>query len=230
MTLSRHAAAPALIALALASATLTSGVFATAAWADTGKTVPATKVFPFLEAFLKVPANERSRMRVSYSLRQGGKPPAGVKATLIEAGGARTPLPIDAAGRFERTPTLAQLQAKAQVTLDAPPETKFGIAMDLDPTLKPAMEYETRDLVATVTETNAAIRKAAGPMAMIAPTMTGIAFAKAESGVAVFPNGASQPLPVVEGMPYYRPEQFKGAVKVRLGRMPASVGFYDKKK
>lgn len=230
MTLSRRAAAPVLIALTLACAALASGVFATAAWADVGKTVPATKVFPFLEAFLKVPASERSRMRVSYSLRQGGKLPVGVKATLVEAGGARTPLPIDPAGRFERTPTLAQLQAKAQVTLDAPPETKFGIEMDLDPTLKPAMEYETRDLAATVAESNAAIRKAAGPMAMMAPTMTGIAFAKGETGAVVFPNGSTQPLPVIEGMPYYRPEQFKGAIKVRLGRMPASVGFYDKKK
>ena len=225
MTFSRRAAAPILVALALASAALVSS-----AQADTGKTVPATKVFPFLEAFLKVPASERSRMKVTYSLRQGGKPPVGIKATLVEAGGARTPLPIDAAGRFERTPTLAQLQGKAQVALVAPPETKFGIVMDLDPALKPAMEYETHELVATLTESNAAIRKAAGPMAMMAPTMTGIAFAKAESGVAVFPNGTSQPLPAVEGMPFYRPEQFKGAVKVRLGRMPASVGFYDKKK
>jgi len=221
MALFQRTAASALIAVALASA----------AHADVGKIVPAAKVFPFLEAFLKVPAAERSRMKVSYSLRRDDKPPVGVKAALVEASGARTPLLIDSStGRFERLPTLTQLQAKVQVAFDAPPSTKFGIVMDLDPTLKPAAEYETRELTATVTESNAAIRKAAGPMAMMAPTMTGIAFAKAESGVAMFPDGTSRPLPVAEGMPYFRPEQFKGATKVRLGKTPASVGFYDKKK
>jgi len=222
----RRAALAGLIALATVMATAPSVAFA-----EGGKLVPATKVFPYLEAFLKVPAAERARIRVSYSLRRDGKPPVGVKAALVEVGGARTPLPIDpATGRFERLPTLAQLQAKIQVAFDAPPSTKFGIVMDLDPALKPATDYEARELIATVTESNAAIRKAAGAMALMAPTMTGIAFAKAETGVAVFPNGNVQPLPVIDGMAYYRPEQFKGAVRVRLGKTPASVGFYDKKK
>ena len=224
MTLKRRTALAAMIALAAVCA-------APLSLADTGKVVPAAKVFPYLEAFLKVPAAERARLKVSYSLRRDDKPPVGVKAALLEAGGARTPLSIDSAtGRFERLPTLTQLQAKVQVAFDAPPSTKFGIVMDLDPALKPAMDYETRELIATVTESNAAIRKAAGPMAMMAPTMTGIAFAKAETGAVLFPNGSMQPLPVIEGMPYYRPEQFKGATKVRLGKMPASIGFYDKKK
>jgi hypothetical protein len=225
MTPSRRAAAPALIALALASAAL-----ATVAGADTGKTTLATKVFPFLEAFLKVPAAERARIKVTYALRRDGKPAAGVKATLVEASGARTSLPIDDQGRFERTPTLAQLQGKAQVALDAPSDAKFGTAMLLDPVLKPAAEYDARELVATVDESNGAIRKAAGPMAMMAPSMEGLAFLKAESGVAVFPNGSSRPLPTSAGTVIFQPADFKGASRVRLARTPSVVDFYDKKK
>lgn len=220
MTSFRRAAAASLIALTLASA----------AWADTGKTVPATKVFPFLEAFLKVPAAERARIKVTYALRRDGKPVSGVKATLVETSGARTPLPIDDRGRFERTPTLAQLQGKAQVALEAPSDAKFGTAMLLDPVLKPATEYEARELVATVDESNGAIRKAAGPMAMMAPSMEGLAFPKAESGVAVFPNGSSRPLPTDAGTVIFEPDQFKGASRVRLAKAPSAVDYYDKKK
>jgi len=225
MSVYRRAVASALASLALASAIPSMAI------AEAAKVVPAAKVFPFLEAFLKVPAAERARLRVTYSLHQDGKPAVGVKAALVENGGSRTPLPIEAAtGRFERLPTLAQLQGKAQVAFDVPSATKFGVGMDLSPALAPALDYDARELTVTVKESNVAIRKAAGPMALMAPTMTGIAFAKAETGVAVFPDGSSRPLPAIKGMPYYRPEQFEGAIRVRLGKMPASVGFYDKKK
>jgi hypothetical protein len=67
-------------------------------------------------------------------------------------------------------------------------------------------------------------------MAMMAPQMTGLAFAKAESGVVVFPNGSSQPLPVVDGAVVYRSGVYKGAARVRLAKTPTVVDFYDKKK
>jgi hypothetical protein len=224
-TLKRRAALAGLMTLALAPL-----VPMALAQADAGKTVPATKVFPFLEAMLKVPPAERARIKVTYALRRDGKPAGGVKATLIEAGGARTPLPIDEQGRFERLPTLAQLQAKAQLNLDVPADAKFGSAMQLDPVLRLASEYEARELVATVDESNSAIRKAAGAMALMAPQMDGLSFSKAESGVAVFPNGSTKPLPAKAGAVIFEPEQFKGATRVRLARIPAAVDYYDKKK
>jgi hypothetical protein len=201
-----------------------------AAFADAGKTVPATKIFPFLEAMLKVPPAERARIRVTYALRHEGKPATGVKATLVETGGARTPLPIDGEGRFERVPNLAQLQGKAEVAFDVPADFKLGVAMLLDPTLKPASDYDVRELDATVTDSNAAIRKAAGAMALMAPQMTGLAFKDARSGQAVFPDGSAQSLPVADGAVVYRQGQFKGATRVRLAKTPSVVDFYDKKK
>ncbi|WP_089930009.1 DUF2987 domain-containing protein [Caulobacter sp. UNC279MFTsu5.1] len=205
-------------------------VLAPPAHADAGKTVPATKVFPFLESMLKLQPAERARIKVTYALRRDGKPAAGVKAALIEASGARTPLPIDDQGRFERLPTLAQLQAKAQLHLDVPADAKFGTAMLLDPVLKPATEYDSRELAATVEESNSAIRKAAGAMALMAPQMEGLAFKKAESGVAVFPDGSARPLPSDAGTVVFEPGQFKGAARVRLAKIPAAVDYYDKKK
>jgi hypothetical protein len=224
MSPNRRAVASALTVLALVSA------IPLAAQAEAGKVAPATKVFSFLEAFLKVPAAERSRIKVTYALRRDGKRATDVKATLIEANGARTPLPIDAEGRFERTPTLAQLQAKAQVGFDVPADTKLGSTMLLDPTLKPAAEYDARELVATVEESNKAIRKAAGPMALMAPQMDGLKFPAVDSGVAIFPNGSSKPLPVIAGGVVFEPGQFKGASRVRLAKTPSAVDYYVAKK
>jgi uncharacterized protein (DUF2342 family) len=113
---------------------------------------------------------------------------------LIEAGGARSPLPINA-GAFERLPTLAQLEAGAKLSFDVPEDTKLGTAMNFGTQLKPATEYDAKELTATVTEANAVIGKAAGPLAMMAPKMSGVAFPGAESGVAVFADGHTQPLP-----------------------------------
>ncbi|MBO9560632.1 MAG: hypothetical protein J7515_18870 [Caulobacter sp.] len=222
--MTRRAAATALVSLALAS-TLPS-----VASAEGGKVAPATKVFSFLEAFLKVPPAERSRIKVSYALMRDGKRAAGVKATLIETNGARTPLPIDGEGRFERTPTLAQLQAKAQVGFDLPADAKLGSTMLLDPVLKPASEYDARELVATVEESNRAIRKAAGAMALMAPQMDGLVFKGADSGVTIFPNGSSKPLLVSAGGVVFQPDQFKGASRVRLAKTPTAVDYYLKKK
>ena len=224
MILHRRAVASALASLALMS------VIPSAALAETGKIAPAGKVFAFLEAFLKVPAAERSRLKLSYALLREGKRAAGVKATLIEASGARTPLPIDGEGRFERIPTLAQLQAKAQVSFDVPADTKLGTTMLLDPALKPAAEYDARELVATVEESNRAIRKAAGAMALMAPQMDGLKFPGADSGVAIFPNGSSKPLPAGAGGVIFQPDQFKGASRVRLAKTPTAVDYYVAKK
>jgi hypothetical protein len=200
------------------------------AQAEAGKIAPATKVFSFLEAFLKVPPAERSRIKLSYALMREGKRAVGVKATLIEANGVRTPLPIDGEGRFEHTPTLAQLQTKAQVSFEVPADTKLGSTMLLDPVLKPAAEYEARELVATVEDSNRAIRKAAGAMAMMAPQMDGLKFLAVDSGVAIFPNGSSKPLPANAGAVVFEPGQFKGASRIRLAKTPSAVDYYVKKK
>ncbi|MDB5456341.1 MAG: hypothetical protein JWP92_1926 [Caulobacter sp.] len=211
--------------LAMACAT-----FAPAALAQEVKTVEAAKIFPYLDKFLTLPPQERTRFKLSYGLQRDGKMAPDVKATLVEAGGARTPLPIGPDGFFERTPTQAQLAARAAVSFDVPASVKLGMMMRFDPVLKPASEYAANDLVATVDEANRAIGKAAGPMAMLAPKMAGLRFPGAGAGRVVFADGREQPLPVERTSPVFRPDEAKGAVRVRLDRAPTKVGFAGKKK
>jgi hypothetical protein len=191
--------------------------------------VPVGKAFPFLENFLKLPPAEKTRFRMVYAPRFDGKPLPAQKATLVEANGTRTPLPIGADGYYERTPTLAQLK-DARVLLDGPKGAKFGTTMSFVTTLKPSTEYEVRELVATVDETNATIRKNAGPAAMLAPKMGGIAFRDGEGAVAVYPDGRTKPLPAFRNTPVFWPEDFAGAARVRLTKAPSTVRFAPKKK
>lgn len=194
------------------------------------KIAPAAKAFPYLEKFLKVPAAERSRLRLGYVLTRDGKPLSNLKAALIEANGTRTPLPVDGAGGFERLPSLAQLEAGARLSLDLPQDAKVGTMMNFSTQLKPAVDYEAADLAATVDQAGGVIGKVAGPAALLAPKMTGVTFAKAQSGVAIFADGRTQPLPSLQDTPYFRPDDFKGAVRVKLTKTPIKVGFYTKKK
>jgi len=194
------------------------------------KTAPADKVFPFLDKFLKVPPAERSRVKLSYAIRHDGQTMPALKATLVEKSGARTPLPINAEGYFDRLPTLVQLQGDATLILDVPADMKLGTAMNFGTQLKPAAEYDARELTATVNEANTVIGKAAGPMSFMAPKMTGIAFAKAEGGTIVFADGHTAPLPEAKDVPFFRPADHQGAVRVKLTKTPTKVGFYDGKK
>ena len=191
---------------------------------------PASKAFPYLEKFLKVPPAERSKLRLSYGLSRDGKPLSNLKATLIEPAGARTPLPVDAAGAFERLPTLAQLESGSKLALDLPEDAKIGSSLNFGTQIKPASEYEVAELAATVDQAGVVIGKVAGAAALLAPKMTGIVFSKAEGGVAIFADGRTQPLPEMQDSPYFRPDDFKGAVRVKLTKSPTKVGFYAKKK
>lgn len=190
--------------------------------------VPAAKLFPYLEAFLKVPAHERRQVKVSYRLRSANNAP--IQATLVDATGGRLPLSVDERGIFTKLPTLAQLQARPTVELKAAKDSKFSLNMSFMPVLRSATEYEARELAGVVAEGNAVIGKAGGILALAAPKMTGIEFPKSESGVAVFGDGRTQPLPLSDGMPVFRPDQLKGAVKVRLAKPPSTPDFNSKKK
>jgi hypothetical protein len=213
------------LALTLAAALV---VVATPALAE--KTAPTDKVFMFLDKFLNVPPADRTRLKLAYAIRRDGQPTPNLKATLVEKSGARTPLPINADGYFERLPTLAQLQGDASIVFDVPPDTKLGSSMSFATQLKPATEYDVRELAATVSEANTVIGKAAGAMAFMAPKMTGVAFHKAETGVIVFADGHTQPLPQMKETPYFRPADNQGAVRVKLTKTPTKVAFYDGKK
>ena len=139
-------------------------------------------------------------------------------------------MPLTADGYFERLPTLAQLDGDATMVFDLPADAKMASVVEFQTQLKPATEYDVRELTATVNEANGVIGKAAGIASFMAPKMTGIAFLKAESGVAVYADGRTTPLRLAGGVPYFFAADHQGAVRVKLTKTPTRVAFYQGKK
>jgi hypothetical protein len=210
--------------------TLAAALAAVATPALAEKTAPAGKVFMFLDKFLSVPPSDRTRLTLAYGIRHDGKMAPNLKATLVEKSGARTPLSVNGEGYFERLPTPAQLNGDPTVVFDVPADWKMGTLVDFRPQLKPAAEYDARELTATVAEANGLIGKAGGMISFMIPKMTGIAFEKGDDAVVVFADGHTAPLPEANGGPYFRPADHQGAVRVKLTKTPTKVAFYQGKK
>ena len=185
-----------------------------------GKVVDAKKVFPYLDAWLKLAPGERNRFRMSYAFTSGGKP-LSVPVWLVD-GALRQPVPLRADGRAERLPTLAQLD-RAKVQVDVEPGAKVGVGMSLEPTMAPAVELNARELAAALAQASAGMRKSLGILAMAMPKLEAILFLGVTSGEVEFADGRRAPLPVVKGVVSYNPALMPGARTLRFPRAPSRM-------
>jgi hypothetical protein len=206
--------------LSLALALIAAGLAGAASAEE--KTVDAAKVFAMLDKFYAAPPAERSLLALRYTLTHDGRPATDLHPVLI-VGGKRTAIPIAADGRVERLPTAAELAAHAQVGLDAQAGMKFTNHLSLDTAIRPAQEISAAECVQAIDQANAAIRRAAGVMAMLAPKVKAVTFIGAGSGVAVLADGKTAPLPLIKGAPAYDPEALKNVKTLRLAKAPTLV-------
>ncbi len=192
-----------------------------AAAAD-GKQVDAKKVFPYLDAYLKLPAADRSRFRLAYAFRTGGKPLT-APVWLVD-GGQRQALALRPDGRIERAPSLAQLE-RGKVQIDIDPGAKVGVGLSVEPTLAPAKDMDARELAAALSQASTGVRKALGVLAMAMPKLEVILFHGVTSGEAELADGRRMALPVVKGMVTFDPAKLAGAKMLRFPRAPSRVEF-----
>ncbi len=194
--------------------------FATTAATPAEKSVPTGKAFPYLENYLRLPAAERSHFTVGYFLTIGGKPAAGVKAWLID-GAKRTPMTVGADGRVLRTPNLGELERKAMVLFDAPPQTKFGLQLQIEPLVTRGAEMDAQALALATVQADAAVRKAAGVLGFAAPHMTRVYFKDSTGGEAVFADGHAVKLGVLKSFAFYDIDTEHGAKTIRFTKPPS---------
>ncbi|MDQ0464516.1 hypothetical protein QO010_002297 [Caulobacter ginsengisoli] len=185
------------------------------------KTIPAKKIFQFLDLYLGIPPAERNRFTLAYYLKRDGKPWSGAGFTLIGANGVRTPLPVGPNGRFTRTPTLADLKAGAQIEITAQGEGKFQLNMQMEPLVPMAEVMNAGDFAAAIAQCGTAIKKNAGVLGFAAPKITQVAFVGVPAGTAVLPGGKTAALPLFKTLPAYNPANLKGASQLRFAKPPA---------
>jgi hypothetical protein len=184
-----------------------------------------SKVFVFLDNFLRMSPAERARLDVSFYLTQNGLPPKGVKAWIIDKDGSRTDVPIGADGKFEREPTLKQLVEKSKIVFEGQDKSGYSVRIGLVWGARPAIEMDAQKVAACLNDTNAIVKKAAGRFGMVAPRMIQVAFPGAPSGAAVMANGQATPLPMFKGCPAFNPEAMAGATKLRFTKAPWRMEF-----
>lgn len=195
---------------------------APAALAADGKQVDAKKVFPYLDAYLKLPAADRSRFRLAYYFKSNGKPLT-APAWLVD-GAQRQAIVVRPDGRAERAPTLAQLE-HGKVQIDIAPGSKVGVSMSVEPLLAPAREMDAREVVAALNQASTGVRKALGVLAMAMPKLEVVQFHGVTSGEAELADGRRMALPVVGGLVTYDPAKQAGAKTLRFTRAPSRVEF-----
>lgn len=202
---------------------LAAGLAAAAgpALAEPPRTVPAKKIFPYLDLYLSIPPAERTRFTLGYYLKRDGKPFSGAGFVLLGPGGSRTPLPLAANGRFTRTPSLADLKADAQVEVPPAGQGRFQLSMEMEPLIAMAQTMNAGDFAAAIDQCAAAIRKKAGLLGFAVPKISQVAFVGVPAGSAVLPGGRAAALPLVKAMPAYSPSALPGATELRFAKAPA---------
>jgi hypothetical protein len=213
--------AAAAFALALGSAVPASEALAQGRpAAQAKKELPKLKqIFPYYDAYLRIPAAERTLFQPAYFVTRAGKPFGEAKLAVVD-GATRTPIAVAADGRM-RPPPLEMFRSKtALVDLDTGPG-KFGVEMSIIPTAAPAQEMDAANLAASIDQTNRGIRRVAGILGMAAPKMAQVKFLGAGSGEVVLADGRRAPLPLVEGGPAFRPAAFPNASRIVLARTPS---------
>lgn len=184
--------------------------------------VKLSKVFPYLDVYLKIAPAQRSHFAAAYYFVQDGKPVASGKAFIVDPSGARTPLALGADGRALRLPTLAQLQT-GTLAIDNPTGGKFGVRLELHAVTPLAPRLDAHDLDLAITECRAAVAKIAGALSFAAPKISSAEFVGAGSGQGQLADGRAVALPVAAGVPYYSPAKMAAVKAIVLAHAPSKI-------
>ena len=179
--------------------------------------VDPKKVFPYLDAYLRIPPAKRSQFTVAYRLVKDR--PTGL--WLVE-GQQRTPIPLAADGKMLRLPTAGQLE-HAQLLISGPDKAKYGVNLNIEPLATPAQEMDAATLHAAVTQGAEGMKGAAGAIGFMVPRLKGVMFMGVASGEAVFADGRRTPLPMQKDAPFYEPAKLPGVKTLRFPKAPTRM-------
>jgi hypothetical protein len=179
--------------------------------------VPAKKVFPYLDAYLRIPAAQRSRFTLGYVMK--GARPAGL--WLID-GETRTPIGIGPDGRLQRLPNLQQVE-HGEILIAGQAKAKYSVGLEIEPLVAPAADMDAASLTAAVGQAAAAIKGLAGPLSLVLPKITGIRFAGGTGGEVVYADGRRAALPVERDRAVFKPAAHPAARTIHFAKPPVQL-------
>jgi hypothetical protein len=195
------------------------------AFADV-RTLSIDKAFPYLAAYLAMPAAERNRFYLAFRAYRDKHAVTGVTAAIVAANGARTPIGFDRAGIMTtRLPDMALMKSGAHLEIDGAP---FELGPELRCSTPPATHVDVRDLTLALAQVNAAVVKFAGALSLVIPKFTAAYFPDAGAGQALMADGRTTALPAfswpaIGAVSYIEPAMLTGARSVVFTRAPSRI-------
>jgi hypothetical protein len=186
--------------------------------------LPLGKAFQFLEAYLKLPFQDRSLFYLAYRAVRGKRPAPDARAAIVGPDGSTIPLKVAHDGVVTNPPSLDEIQKGAVLAVEGQP---FGMAIELRSAIQPAPRVDVRELARSLKQLNATVAKHAGPFAFVVPKFTAVYFPDAANGRVVLADGSTEPLPTFEmpdfgEVPYFEPDR-ADAKAVVFAKPPSRV-------
>jgi hypothetical protein len=194
------------------------------AFAD-ARTISLDKAFPYLAAYLAMPAAERSHFYLAFRAYRDKHPVGDVAATVVAANGVRTPIAFDRQGNVTRLPDLATLKSGARVEIASAP---FQLFPELRCATPPTIRIDVAQLAVALAQVNNAVVKFAGALSLVIPKFTAAYFPDAGVGQAIMADGRSAALPAfmypsVGRVAYIEPATLAGARAVVFAKAPSRI-------
>jgi len=101
--------------------------------------------------------------------------------------------------------------------------TKLGCTIGIETIAPPAAEMDAREVAAALAQAAVGVKKAAGIMAMAMPKLSQVSFPGVASGEVVMADGKHAPLPLLKGVPSFKPTDFPAAKTLRFPKTPLKL-------
>lgn len=191
------------------------------------QTMAASKLFPFLDTYLALPASERDHFHMAYGV-MGDGPPANVHLSLRRSSGD-TPIAVSPEGLILTQPSAADLKS-AQVVMTTPKGSHYNISLRLLASEPLAQTLDVAPLKIGIDQARTAAKTAAGLMSMMVPDLETVCFVGAGSGQAVLTDGKAMPLKISAPPaapkfpnPCLTPADEPEVRQVTLARLPSAI-------
>ena len=191
----------------------------------------ASDAFIGLRDYFNMPESERSQFNVYYTIRIKHADPSLVHVTLTD-GSKTSDVHILADGKISPLPTRDELNRGAFITISGPQEAGIAMKLHVYSTQPPGQDYDAAGLSQGIQQSNGAMNRFAGVLAMALKKLDRVYFVGANGG-SVETNGQMHPLPKTDGgndyplgTPYFVPSEMGGATHIHL-TSPATIALFD---
>ena len=130
-----------------------------------------------IDKFYAIPPAERDKLQLYVKIVPKNKAIRRDQLTLtVLDGSERQSLPILAHGRFNLVPNQKWLNDDAKTLISLPASEKAGFGMDMLTPLPDGSQWHYTQVMSSVAQSNAAIKKMAGALSLFAPTIKVVVF------------------------------------------------------